>query len=57
MCKFISKPLRKLEQAQNKVFKGLGINSNIFAGGLRKGGAPMVDGAAEDLQVLSDQAN
>ena len=58
MCKFISRPLRKLEQVSNKVFKPLGINSNIFAGGLGKGGgAPAVDDAAEDLQDLSDRAN
>jgi hypothetical protein len=57
MCKFISRPLRKLEQVQNKLLKPIGINTNIFGGKLRKGGAPMVDKSAEDLQDLSDQAN
>lgn len=58
MCKFISRPLRKIERASNKLIgKPLGINTNIFAGGLNKGGAPMVDESAEDLQALSDQAN
>ena len=62
MCKFISRPLRKLERLQNKILKPIGINTNFFAGGLGKGGgAPAVDdavdGAAEDLQALSDRAN
>jgi len=59
MCKFISRPLRKLEQLGNKTIgKPFGINSNLFAGGLRKGGGtPAVDDAAEDLQALSDRAN
>jgi|TARA_B100001094_G_scaffold333300_1_gene410475 hypothetical protein len=58
MCKFISRPLRKIERASNKLIgKPLGINTNIFGGGLNKGGAPMVDESAEDLQALSDQAN
>ena len=37
MCKFISRPLRKLEQVQNKLLKPIGINSNIFGGKLIKG--------------------
>jgi len=57
MCKFISRPLRKLEQTQNKLLKGLGINSNIFAGGLGKGGAPMVDEGPSDIESLATQAN
>lgn len=57
MCKFISRPLRKLEQVQNKLLKPIGINSNILGGKLGKGSAPMVDESAEDLQALSDQAN
>ena len=58
MCKFISRPLRKLVQVSNKVFKPLGINSNIFAGGLRKGGgAPMADEGPSDIESLATQAN
>ena len=57
MCKFISRPLRKLEQTQNKLLKGLGINTNIFAGGLGKGGAPMADEGPSDIESLATQAN
>ena len=58
MCKFISRPLRKLEQVSNKVFKPLGINSNIFAGGLGKGGgATMADEGPSDIEALATQAN
>ncbi len=57
MCKFISKGMKKLERASNKVFKPLGINSNFFAGGLRKGGAPMADEGLSDIESLAAQAN
>lgn len=57
MCKFISRPLRKIERASNKIFgKPLGINTNIFAGGLNKGGAP-VDEGLSDIESLAAQAN
>ena len=57
MCKFISRPLRKLEQVQNKLLKPLGINSNIFGGKLRKGSAPMADEGPSDIESLATQAN
>ena len=58
MCGFISKPLRKLERAANKIRpKALGINTNFFGGGLRKGGAPMVDEGPSDIESLATQAN
>jgi len=56
MCKFISRPLRKLEQVQNKLLKPIGINSNIFGGKLGKGGAP-VDEGPSDIEALAAQAN
>ena len=57
MCKFISRPLKKLEQVQNKLLKPIGINTNILGGKLGKGGAPIISEVEEDLQALSDQAN
>ena len=57
MCKFISRPLRKLEQVQNKLLKPIGINTNFFAGGLGKGGAPMADEGPSDIESLATQAN
>lgn len=56
MCKFISRPLRKLEQTQNKLLKGLGINTNIFAGGLNKAITPIDEGPS-DIDSLATQAN
>lgn len=58
MCKFISRPLRKLEQVQNKLLKPLGINSNFFAGGLGKAvdmGA--ISEVPSDIENLATQAN
>lgn len=57
MCKFISRPLKKLEQVQNKLLKPIGINTNIFGGKLGKGGAPMVDEGPSDIESLATQAN
>jgi len=50
MCKFISKPLKKLEQIQNKLLSPLGINTNIFSGGLKQtaGGMSDIDEAKEE---------
>ena len=57
MCKFISRPLRKLEQVQNKLLKPIGINSNFFGGKLGKGVAPVEDEGLSDIEALAAQAN
>lgn len=57
MCKFISRPLKKLEQVQNKLLKPIGINSNFFGGKLGKGAAPVEDEGLSDIEALAAQAN
>ena len=59
MCKFISRPLRKLEQTQNKLLKGFGINSNIFGGKLVKGAvdAGVISEVPSDIENLATEAN
>jgi len=58
MCKFISKPLRKLERLQNKILKPVGINTNFFAGGLGKAvDAGVISKVPSDIENLATQAN
>ena len=58
MCKFISKAFKKVERASNKLIgRHLGINTNLFAGGLNKGSAPVADEGPSDIESLATQAN
>jgi hypothetical protein len=57
MCGFISKPLKKLERAANKIRpKALGINTNFFGGKLLK---PAIEKLKEssDIENLATEAN
>jgi hypothetical protein len=59
MCKFISRPLKKLEQVQNKLLKPIGINSNFFGGKLIKGAvdAGVISEVPSDIENLATEAN
>lgn len=57
MCKFISKALKKVERASNKLIgRHIGIDTNIFAGGLNKPITPIDEGPS-DIESLATQAN
>ena len=57
MCKFISKALKKVERASNKLFgRHLGIDTNIFAGGISPSGSGPAAGQS-DIEALAAQAN
>tara|TARA_R110001592_G_scaffold6957_6_gene38511 strand:- start:102 stop:434 length:333 start_codon:yes stop_codon:yes gene_type:complete len=60
MCKFITKAIKKVaketERVQNKLLKPVGINTNIFGGGI-KSGSPAEDEGPSDIEALATQAN
>ena len=57
MCGFISKPLKKLERAANKIRpKALGINTNFFGGKLVKAAIEEFK-EPSDIENLATQAN
>lgn len=58
MCKFVSKALKKVERASNKLIgRHLGIDTNIFAGGISPSGGAPVDEGLSDIESLAAQAN
>ena len=59
MCKFISKALKKVERASNKLIgRHLGIDTNLFAGGISPSGSgPAEDEGPSDIEALATQAN